>query len=244
MTEETGLLRTLAEDLSVVVARDPSLTSRREALGHTGLSAVWAHRVSHRLYGRGMRTAARTIARISRRRTGVEIHPGAVLGRRVFIDHGSSVVIGQTAVVGDDVTIYQQVTLGAVGWWADNHRPSGARRHPVVGDGVILGANATVLGPVTIGDHALVGAMATVTEDLPPGARVYAARSVIRPAPGPRAVPPLGAGPVPVARTGAAGPGVPPVAARTGGPVVASVGDRPPLSVSDAVRELASAGSW
>ncbi|GHJ96492.1 hypothetical protein SNE510_60110 [Streptomyces sp. NE5-10] len=243
MTEETGLLRTLAEDLSVVVARDPSLTSRREALGHTGLSAVWAHRVSHRLYGRGMRTAARTIARISRRRTGVEIHPGAVLGRRVFIDHGASVVIGQTAVVGDDVTIYQQVTLGAVGWWADNQRPPGARRHPVVGDGVILGANATVLGPVTIGDRALVGAMATVTEDLPPGARVYAARSVVRPAPGPRAVPPLEAGPVSAARTGA-GPGVPPAAGRTGGPVGASAGDRPPLSVSDAVRELASAGSW
>ncbi|MFF9344819.1 serine O-acetyltransferase EpsC [Streptomyces sp. NPDC014773] len=243
MTEETGLLRTLAEDLSVVVARDPSLTSRREALGHTGLSAVWAHRVSHRLYDRGMRAAARAVARISRRRTGVEIHPGAVLGRRVFIDHGASVVIGQTAVVGDDVTIYQQVTLGAVGWWADNQRPPGARRHPVVGDGVILGANATVLGPVTIGDRALVGAMATVTEDLPPGARVYAARSVVRPAPGPRAVPPLEAGPVPAAR-GGAGPGVPPVADRTGGPAGASAGDRPPLSVSDAVRELASAGSW
>lgn len=213
MPPQPGLLRTLSEDLAVVVARDPSLTGRREALGHTGLSALWAHRVAHRLYGRGLRTAARTVARVARRRTGVEIHPGAVLGRRVFIDHGASVVIGQTAVVGDDVTIYQQVTLGAVGWWTDNRRPPGARRHPVVGNGVVLGANATVLGPVTVGDHALIGAMATVTEDLPPGARVYAPRSVVRPAPGLR---PVGDA------TGLAGPpGTP-----------------------DAVRILASTGSW
>lgn len=196
MPEEPGLLRTLDEDIRVVVARDPSLANRWEAIGHTGLSAVWAHRVAHRLYRRRMRTAARAVARVARRRTGVEIHPGAVLGRRVFIDHGASVVIGQTAVVGDDVTIYQQVTLGAVGWWTDNRRPSGARRHPVVGDGVILGANATVLGPVTIGARALIGAMATVTEDLPPGARVYAAPPVVRLAPpGPRAVPDADGGP-------------------------------------------------
>ncbi|EFE72435.1 serine O-acetyltransferase EpsC [Streptomyces viridosporus] len=219
MPHAPGLLRTLGEDLDAVVARDPSLTGRWEAFGHTGLSAVWAHRVAHRLYGRGLRTAARVVARIARRRTGVEIHPGAVLGRRVFIDHGASVVIGQTAVVGDDVTIYQQVTLGAVGWWADNHRPSGARRHPVIGDGVILGANATVLGPVTIGDHVLIGAMATVTEDLPPGTRVYAAPSVVRPPSAPRPVPdPVGS-----------------AAAPTGSP---------PVPVPDAVRVLASAGSW
>lgn len=189
MSAEPGLLRTLREDLDVVVERDPSLGGRWEALGHTGLSAVWAHRVAHRLYRRRLRTAARTVARVARRRTGVEIHPGAVLGRRVFIDHGASVVIGQTATVGDDVTIYQQVTLGAVGWWADNARPPGARRHPAIGNGVVLGANATVLGPVTVGDRALIGAMATVTEDLAPGTRVYAARSVVRPAPGPPPVP-------------------------------------------------------
>ncbi|WP_256104150.1 serine O-acetyltransferase EpsC [Streptomyces sp. ODS05-4] len=223
MAGEPGLLRTLAEDLAVVVDRDPSLGSRWEAVGHTGLSAVWAHRVAHELYRRRWRLAARIVARVSRRRTGVEIHPGTVLGRRVFIDHGSSVVIGQTAVVGDDVTIYQQVTLGAVGWWTDNHRPPGARRHPVVGDGVVLGANATVLGPVTIGDHAMVGAMATVTEDLPPGARVYAARSVVRPAPPLKTV----SGPDP---DPGAGPGTGPAAV--------------PVSVSDAVRALASAGSW
>ncbi|MFF4550012.1 serine O-acetyltransferase EpsC [Streptomyces sp. NPDC001406] len=215
MPEELSLLRTLGEDLAVVVARDPSLSSRLAAVGHTGLSAVWAHRVAHRLYRRRLRTAASLIARTARRRTGVEIHPGAVLGRRVFIDHGASVVIGQTAVVGDDVTIYQQVTLGAVGWWTDNLRPPGARRHPVVGDGVVLGANATVLGPVTIGDRALIGAMATVTEDLPPGARVYAPRSVVRPGPGLRPVPDTA-----------------PAAHEVSGPQ------------PDAVRLLASAGSW
>ncbi|WP_333764334.1 serine O-acetyltransferase EpsC [Streptomyces sp. IBSBF 2390] len=229
MSEELPLLRTLGEDLAVVVARDPSLSSRLQAVGHTGLSAVWTHRLAHRLYRRRLRTTASLLARIARRRTGVEIHPGAVLGRRVFIDHGASVVIGQTAVVGDDVTIYQQVTLGAVGWWTDNDRPPGARRHPVVGDGVILGANATVLGPVTIGDRALIGAMATVTEDLPPGARVYAPRSVVRPGPGLRPVPDTAAG---TARgtAPADGPGVTPGTA--------------PGTASDAVRLLASAGSW
>ncbi|AKL71129.1 serine O-acetyltransferase [Streptomyces sp. Mg1] len=183
-TAPTSLLLVLREDLDVVLARDPSVASRWEALGHSGLSALWAHRVAHRLHRGGMRTAARTMARVARRRTGVEIHPGAVLGRRVFIDHGAAVVVGQTATVGDDVTIYQQVTLGAVGWWADNARPPGERRHPAIGNGVVLGANATVLGPVTVGDRALIGAMATVTEDIGPGARVYAPRSVVLPPPG------------------------------------------------------------
>ncbi|MER6621992.1 serine O-acetyltransferase EpsC [Streptomyces sp. NPDC000931] len=212
MSVRRGLLTTLREDLGVVVERDPSLGGRWEALGHTGLSALWAHRVAHRLHRGRTRWAARLVARVARRRTGVEIHPGARLGRRVFIDHGASVVIGQTAVVGDDVTIYQQVTLGAVGWWADNARPPGARRHPVVGDRVVLGANATVLGPVTVGDDCLIGAMATVTDDVPPGARVYAARSTVRPAP-------------------------------TSAPTVTHPAGAAPPAL-DAVRLLASAGSW
>ncbi|GAA3500003.1 hypothetical protein GCM10019016_071080 [Streptomyces prasinosporus] len=228
MSDELSLLRTLGEDLDAVVARDPSVAGRWEALGHSGLSAVWAHRVAHRLHRRRLRTAARALARVARRRTGVEIHPGAVLGRRVFIDHGAAVVIGQTAVVGDDVTIYQQVTLGAVGWWSDNDRPPGARRHPVVGSGVVLGANATVLGPVTVGDRALIGAMATVTEDVPPGARVYAPRCAVRPAPGPVAVPDAGAAPDAGARSAAV-------------PAASAV---PRESGTDAVRLLASAGSW
>ncbi|MFB7915456.1 serine O-acetyltransferase EpsC [Streptomyces sp. NPDC056061] len=180
MPEPHGLLRTLREDLDVVVERDPSVRTRFEGLWHPALPALWAHRIAHRLHRRGHRLTARAVARRARRRTGVEIHPGAVIGRRVFIDHGSGVVIGETARIGDDVTLFHQVTLGAVGWWRDNGRPPGARRHPVVGDRVVLGANATVLGAVTIGDDALIGAMATVTRDVRPGARVHAPPSVIR----------------------------------------------------------------
>lgn len=175
------LVRLMAEDLDVVVERDPSVRNRREALGHPGLRAVWAHRVAHVLHRSGHRALARWAARRARRRTGVEIHPGAELGRRVLVDHGAAVVIGETARVGDDVTMYHQVTLGAVGWWADNVRPPGARRHPVVGRGAVLGTNATVLGPVSIGERAVIGAMAVVTRDVPPGARVRAASSVVRP---------------------------------------------------------------
>ncbi|MER5806825.1 serine O-acetyltransferase EpsC [Streptomyces sp. NPDC002033] len=178
--DRIGLFRLMKEDLEVVVARDPSMRNRREALLHAALPALWAHRVAHRLHSRGLRMTARIIAWQARRGTAVEIHPGAVLGRRVFIDHGAAVVIGETAVVGDDVTIYHQVTLGAVGWWSDNARPEGERRHPVVGAGVILGANATVLGPVTIGESAVIGAQALVNKDVPAGARVLAATAVIK----------------------------------------------------------------
>ncbi|MEU0334059.1 serine O-acetyltransferase EpsC [Streptomyces sp. NPDC006193] len=170
----------MREDLEVVLARDPSVRSRREALLHAALPALWTHRVAHRLHRRGLRTTARLLAALARRGTAVEIHPGAQLGRRVFIDHGAAVVIGETAVVGDDVTIYHQVTLGAVGWWSDNRRPEGARRHPVVGDGVVLGTNATVLGPVTIGDGAVIGAQALVNKDVPARARVLAATALVK----------------------------------------------------------------
>ncbi|MFF3396062.1 serine O-acetyltransferase EpsC [Streptomyces sp. NPDC002669] len=174
------LLSALREDLDVVVARDPSVRSKKEAVLHPALTALWAHRIAHRLHGRGLRIPARLLARWARRVTAVEIHPGAVLGRRVFIDHGAGVVIGETAVVGDDVTMYHQVTLGAVGWWSDNKRPEGDRRHPVVGSGVVLGANATVLGPVTVGDRAVIGAQALVNKDVPRGARVLAPTAVIK----------------------------------------------------------------
>ncbi|MFB7851604.1 serine O-acetyltransferase EpsC [Streptomyces sp. NPDC056053] len=174
------LLSALREDLGVVVARDPSVRSKKEAVLHPALTALWAHRIAHRLHGRGLRIPARLLARWARRVTAVEIHPGAVLGRRVFIDHGAGVVIGETAVVGDDVTMYHQVTLGAVGWWSDNERPEGDRRHPVVGSGVVLGANATVLGPVTVGDRAVIGAQALVNKDVPCGARVLAPTAVIK----------------------------------------------------------------
>ncbi|WP_187369899.1 serine O-acetyltransferase EpsC [Streptomyces boluensis] len=182
-----GLFSTLREDLDTVVERDPSVRGRWEASRHPALTALWVHRVAHRLHRRGHRALSGTLARWARRRTGVEIHPGATLGRRVFIDHGAAVVIGETAVVGADVTIYHQVTLGAVGWWVDSHRPAGERRHPVVGDGVILGAGATVLGAVTISDRALIGAKAVVTRDVPALARVYAPAAVVK-SPTPQAI--------------------------------------------------------
>ncbi|MFE6931155.1 serine O-acetyltransferase EpsC [Streptomyces sp. NPDC057699] len=177
--------RTIArakEDLAVIVARDPSTRTRAEALLHPALPALWAHRVAHVLHTRGHRHSARFLAYVARAVTGgIEIHPGASLGRRVFIDHGAAVVIGETARVGDDVTIFHQVTLGAVGWWRDGRREPGARRHPVLGDRVVIGTNAIVLGPVTVGDDALVGAGSLVLTDVPPGARVVApAAEIVR----------------------------------------------------------------
>ncbi|GAA2996262.1 hypothetical protein Sfulv_38970 [Streptomyces fulvorobeus] len=159
----------------MIVARDPSIRTRAEALLHPALPALWTHRLAHVLQNRGHRQSARTLAYLARAVTGgIEIHPGARLGRRVFIDHGAAVVIGETAEVGDDVTIFHQVTLGAVGWWRDDRRETGARRHPVVGNRVVIGTSAIVLGPVTIGDDALVGAGSLVLTDVPPGARVMA----------------------------------------------------------------------
>jgi serine O-acetyltransferase len=172
----------MREDLRVIVERDPSVRGRWEALWHPALPALWTHRIAHVLYRRGLRVTARVLANAAQWVTCVEIHPGASIGRRVFIDHGAAVVIGETAVVGDDTTIYHQVTLGAVGWWTDNWRPAGARRRPVVGAGVVLGASATVLGPITVGDGAIIGAQALVVRDVPPGARVLAPVATVVPA--------------------------------------------------------------
>jgi serine O-acetyltransferase len=169
-----GLLRLCGEDWDTVVERDPSIHGHVEGLLHPALAAMWTHRVAHGLHQRGLRSSARALMLLVRAVTGVEVHPGARLGRRVFIDHGAAVVIGETAVVGDDVTIYHQVTLGAVGWWRDNRRPEGERRHPVIGNGVVLGVNATVLGPVRVGDGAVIGAQALVIADVPDGATVLA----------------------------------------------------------------------
>jgi serine O-acetyltransferase len=178
-----GVIERAKEDLSVIVSRDPSIRSRAEALLHPALPALWGHRLAHALYRRGHRQIARTVAYLARAATGgIEIHPGARLGRRVFIDHGAALVIGETAEIGDDVTIFHQVTLGAVGWWRDGRRAEGERRHPVIGDRVVLGAGAAVLGPVTIGDDVLIGAAALVLADVPVGARVLAAPSTVVPA--------------------------------------------------------------
>lgn len=170
-----SLCRGVAADLDTVRSRDPSTRSRTEALLHPALTAIWGHRAAHRLHGRGLRRTARLLSVIARVMSGgIEIHPGARIGRGFFIDHGSGVVIGESAVIGDDVTIFHQVTLGSVGWWHDRDRPDGARRHPEVGDRVVIGANATLLGPITVGHDAVVGAQALVVRDVPSGSRVLA----------------------------------------------------------------------
>ncbi|GIH81266.1 serine O-acetyltransferase EpsC [Planobispora longispora] len=185
----------MLEDLRTACRRDPALYGARvlEAVLYPGLWAVWAHRLAHRLHRRGVPFAPRLIAQLARALTGVEIHPGARIGRGLFIDHGAGVVIGETAVVGDDVTLYHHVTLGGRGFHSD---AKGAARHPVLGDRVTVGVGASILGRVHIGDDASIGAHALVLTDVPAGARVSAppsavttvttAASNIRPLPLPR----------------------------------------------------------
>lgn len=154
----------LREDLKSIAERDPAAYSKIEILlCYPGLHAVLWHRLSHRLWLSGLRTCARFASHVGRMLTGVEIHPGAVLGRRLFIDHGAGTVIGETAVVGDDVTLYHGVTLGGVSL-------ERGRRHPTLGDRVVVGAGAQVLGPISVGNNARIGANAVVLADVPSGA--------------------------------------------------------------------------
>lgn len=159
-----GSLARFRADVEAVVEADPAAKSRLEVLlCYPGLHAVWAHVLTHALWEDGERLLARIVSQLVRWLTGVEIHPGAELGDRVVIDHGMGVVIGETAVVGDDVHMYHGVTLGGA-----DKRP--VKRHPTVGDGVTIGADATLLGDIEIGDGAKVGAGAVVTSDVEPGA--------------------------------------------------------------------------
>jgi len=149
------------EDIEAVMARDPAAKSLAEVrCCYPGLKALRYHRFAHALLGQGHVLLARMVSQRARHRTGIEIHPGAEIGRRVFIDHGDGVVIGETTVIGDDVTIYQGVTLGGTG-------KDIGKRHPTIGNGVTIGAGAKVLGPITIGDHSKVGAGAIVLKDVP-----------------------------------------------------------------------------
>jgi serine O-acetyltransferase len=154
----------LREDLETAARRDPAARSRAELmLAYPGLHAIWLHRMAHRMWGRpGLRLAARLVSHVNRAVTGIEIHPGAQIGRRFFIDHGMGVVIGETAEVGDDVMLYHGVTLGGR---SDNP----GKRHPTVEDGVTIGAGARVLGPVRVGAGTQVGANAVVVKDVPAG---------------------------------------------------------------------------
>ena len=155
----------LREDIAVVFDRDPAARSRWEVLTcYPGLHALaWHRAVAHPLWGAGFRWLARWLAHWGRWATGIEIHPGATIGRRVFIDHGMGVVIGETAVIGDDCTLYHGVTLGGTSW-------NKGKRHPTLGRNVVIGAGAKVLGPIHVGDGAKIGSNAVVVREVPPGA--------------------------------------------------------------------------
>ena len=155
--------RLLKEDLRTARRRDPAASSTLAvALTYPGVHALWAHRVSHALWRRGARLPARMISSATRSITGVDIHPAATIGRRVFIDHATGVVIGATAEVGEDVVIFHGVTLGGVSM-------TPGKRHPTVGNRVMIGAGAKVLGPITVGDGVKIGANAVVVKDVPCG---------------------------------------------------------------------------
>lgn len=154
----------LRENIRVVFDRDPAARSTWEVLTcYPGFHALTLHIVSHGLWRRNWKWLARFLSHITRFLTGIEIHPGATIGRRVFIDHGMGIVIGETAEIGDDCTLYHGVTLGGTSWKA-------GKRHPTLGRGVIIGAGAKVLGPITLAEGAKVGSNAVVVKDVPAGA--------------------------------------------------------------------------
>ncbi|WOI38782.1 serine O-acetyltransferase [Alteromonas sp. CI.11.F.A3] len=154
----------IKDDIQGVFHRDPAARNTFEVLtNYPGLHAVWLHRVSHKLWKADWKWLARSLSTFNRWLTGIEIHPGATLGRRVFIDHGMGVVIGETAEVGDDVTLYHGVTLGGTSW-------TPGKRHPTLEKGAVVGAGAKVLGPITIGENAKVGSNSVVVKDIPAGA--------------------------------------------------------------------------
>ena len=156
----------MREDIQSVFHRDPAARNAFEVVTcYPGLHAVWLHRVAHALWGRGWKWLARVVSNFGRWLTGIEIHPDAKIGRRFFIDHGMGIVIGETAEIGDDVTLYQGVTLGGTSW-------NKGKRHPTLEDGVVVGAGAKVLGPFTVGAGAKVGSNAVVTKAVPAGATV------------------------------------------------------------------------
>jgi serine O-acetyltransferase len=158
--------QSIREDIQVVFQRDPAVRSAWEvALAYPGFHAIQMHRLAHWLWQRGYTTLARFVSHVGRFLTGVEIHPGATIGRRFFIDHGMGVVIGETAEIGDDVTIYQGVTLGGTS-------TAPVKRHPTIEDSVTIFSGAAVLGPVTVGRHSRVGAGSVLVTSVPPHSTV------------------------------------------------------------------------
>ncbi len=160
------VMKTVRADIEAARERDPAARSTLEiVLTYPGVHALWMHRLAHMLWKKGVPVIPRLISHLNRFLTGIEIHPGAKIGRGVFIDHGMGVVIGETAEVGDGVTLYQGVTLGGTG-------KEKGKRHPTVGRNVVIAAGAKVLGPITIGDNSKVGAGAVVIRDVPPNCTV------------------------------------------------------------------------
>lgn len=160
------MFKRLKEDIEVVFEQDPAARSYFEViLTYSGLHAIWLHRIAHWFYKKRMKFIARVISQINRFLTGIEIHPGAKIGRRLFIDHGMGVVIGETCEIGDNVTLYQGVTLGGTG-------KEKGKRHPTLKDNVLVASGAKVLGSITIGENSKVGAGAVVLKDVPPNATV------------------------------------------------------------------------
>lgn len=161
-----GIWRLLREDVACVFERDPAARNTFDVLTcYPGIHALIAHRIAHEAWLRRLRWPARFLSYLARAITNIDIHPGARIGRRFFIDHGAGVVIGETAEVGDDVTIYHGVTLGGTSW-------NKGKRHPTLMDGVLVGSGAKILGPITVGRHGRVGANSVVTKDVPDGMTV------------------------------------------------------------------------
>lgn len=176
------MFKHIREEITCVMERDPAAHSRFEvALLYAGFHSIVAHRIGHWLWERQWRIPARFVSQLSRFLTGIEIHPGAVIGRKFFMDHGTGIVIGETAEIGDNVTIYQGVTLGGVAPSIDSESQRGVKRHPTLNDNVIIASGAQIIGPITVGRCARVGANSVVLKDVPEGTTVVGipARAVI-----------------------------------------------------------------
>lgn len=155
------MFKTIQDDIQSVFDRDPAARSALEVLlCYPGLHALWGHRVSHWLWTHRAKLLARWLSQMMRNLTGIEIHPGATIGPRLFIDHGMGIVIGETAEIGADVTLYHGVTLGGTSWQK-------GKRHPTLGNGVVVGAGAKILGPIRVGDNSRIGANAVVVKPVP-----------------------------------------------------------------------------
>lgn len=160
-----GFIQQVKEQFAIIKERDPSIKSPWEVLLYPSFKVMLSYRKAHRLYEKGHYFRARRISQRAARRTGIEIHPGAVIGKGFFIDHGSGVIIGETAVIGDNVTLYQGVTLGGTG------KETG-KRHPTLGDNVMVSAGAKIIGSFTIGENSKIGAGSVVLEEVPPNCTV------------------------------------------------------------------------